>query len=343
MLSILQNDFQLHPKALFKTSLFLDWGSFGYWNPDTQDQFKSYSQQWGVQTAFLWDQWKWGLSARQVYFRQVSSYQNVDTPDQTVGNVQISKIFRGRVLSFEPTLQGVSVTGYGLLPQGSLGVRHEWAQGESAVFSRFSYSNRIPSLLDRYARASDFTGNPHLLKETDWTGQIGFENQEKGRETSVQAYAQWKQDARVFNTATVTNMDQAYILALTGTHQVSLARFLDQTTSLSLSQSKILLNASEFPYVPGLLGLAGLNFHHPGDDRSWESTWVARFSSSQSMSASSSQLAAGYIVVDAGLQLHLNRHLSVTARMENIFDRSIEIFPGYPQGRVATFLLFGEI
>lgn len=345
VIPMLQNDFKLAKRILLKTSLFYDWGYLGYQDPAAESQYRSNSQQWGAENVCLVDQWKFGLSGRQVKFNSSATFGSyraaLDVPLQNVGNLEISReIDIGNVL-VEPTFQGVWTTGYGFLPEGSLGVRNEF--GKNAVFMRTNFSSRTPSLLDRYSVTQDFTGNPNLQTETDWTGILGGEIKGKKLESSLQTYAQLKQNARVYTGNSVNNLNDAYVLALTGSTTLHLSNHLDGFYSGTVSKSRLIVTGYEFPYIPNFLNIIGMNLHEPRENRSWEWTTVVRISSSQVSHAFTGDRLPGYLTLDTGAQLNIASGLRVAGRIEDVFDRSFQLIQGYPLGRTFSVMMMGEI
>ncbi len=348
---VIQNDFRVTHRSLLKTSLVYDWGFLGYQDPSMGgSRSQSYFQQWSLQTVYLFDVWKVGVSSRQVAYRSQSTYGASDssfqTPLQNVGNLQVSREMEWGGAMVVPTFQGIWVTNYGFLPEGSLGVRSEWGNGaqvSQALFGRASFSRRTPTLLDRFATFVDFVGNPDLQTETDWTGQVGAERRGQKVEGNAQAYVQLKQNARVYTGATVNNLNDAFIFALTGTGVVHLMPQMEGTFSATASKSRLILTGYDFPYVPNFLGLAGINVHDSHEKRQWEWTAVARFSSSQVTSAVKGESLPGYFTLDTGFQFTGLPGLRLAVRVENLLDRTIERVRGYPMGRSVSVTLAGEI
>jgi len=353
---MLQNDFRLSKSSLLKTSLFYDWGYLGYLDPGSSNQSQYYFKQWGAENVCLVNQWKLGVSGRQVQFNSASSYiQNnlptastVDLPLQNIGNLQISREIDFGNISIEPTLQGIWMTDYGFIPEGSLGARADSEDGTGGIFGRASFSKRAPSILDRYSMSYDFLGNPNLKMETDWTGILGGEWKGKKAEASLQGYTQLKQNARVsiYNAAsnlTVINLNDAYVLAATGTGTFHLTRHFDLFDSGTVSKSRLLVTGYEFPYIPTFLNIAGINLHEAREKRRWEWSTMTRISSSQVVNAVTGERVPGYLTLDTGLQFNLTDGLRLAGRVEDLLDRSYELIKGYPIGRTFSVMLAGEL
>lgn len=345
VIPVVQGDFKLTRASLLKTSFFYDSAKIDYLDPDQGSSSNSRIQQWGIQNAFFWEDWKFGLSARQVSYSNLSSFQSGQpsfAPLQNIGNLQFSRMIELRTIRVEPTVQGVWVTGFGLLPQGSLGVRKEWGQGHEALYSRVSFSQRIPSLLDRYYRYTDFVGNPNLRTERDWTGILGGEVKSGRAAASVQAYAQYRQDARVPLGMTVTNLGDAAVVAVTGTGQFKVFKFLDISNSMTLSKSRLFATETQFPYVPVFLNVAGVTVHSRPTSVNWEWVTSFRLEGARVFNVSTGEQLPSYGVFDTGVSVRLWQ-ATVAARCENVLDRPIELIQGYPLGRVFSLAVSAEL
>lgn len=295
-------------------------------------------------------QWKLGLNVRQVDYSSPSDISFV-APLQTLGNIQISnEITLGSIL-VAPTIQGIWVTGFGLLPQGSLGFRKEWKENQLAVFSRTSFSRTLPSLIDRYGYYSEFIGNPGLLTELDWTQTLGAEIKSGPTEAKFSLYGQYRQNPRILQGLTITNLSDAYIVSFMGTGTLHLSDSLDVANSLTFTNSRLLATSNTFPYLPMVLDLLNINFHskipllpwNPSKTYPWEINAILRASSSRSTATWNPEEISGYFIADLATQLRIEKSISIFIRAENIFDRPVELIQGYPIGRTFSLALAGEI
>ena len=341
---VLQNDFRLGRASLLKTSVFYDGAYVGYRDVDSPESSSdSTIRQGGMESAFLHNAWKFGLSFRQVrYFSEF-----LQAPVQNIGNLQVSRLFERGRFTFEPTLQGVWVTGFGILPQGSLGARWELDSGQS-FFVRTSYSKRIPSLIDRYyvgysGASGKFVGNPELQLETDWTLTLGTQTIQKSWEGTLQAYVQFRQDTRVSLGPSVVNWGEAYIAALMENVQVHLSPSLSLLQAVTVSHSRLMAAGTEFPYVPGIMTLLGWSIHSSREPRSWDWSTNLRGASSQVYQPSSKTRLAGYLVLDTQLSFAFSSRLSLVGRVENLTNASYALVPGYSLGRSFSIVLTGEL
>lgn len=339
-LGVFQNDFQFSSESSLRFSIFSDFLALDYNDPGSY-QSKDSPKQWGAETTYRLGDWKWSLGARQI--KMVSSHLLDEVPVQSIGNVQISRGISWTNTLLEPMIQAVWATSYGVLPGGSLGLRQEWEQGKRALFARVTFSRRIPSLLDRYYVFPGFVGNPHLKTERNWTGVVGGEVRSKAFDISVQAYAQVREDARVVQGASVTNLNDARIQALTGKAVAYLSDSLDWSHSVTFSRSTVSATGFDFPYVSPWMGNSGFSLHSEKPHRSWEGVINLRFEGSRVFDVSTGDRLPAYGVIDLGFSFELTSQIFLSSRCENLLDRPIELIQGFPLGRTFSMMISGEL
>jgi hypothetical protein len=339
---VLQNDFQIAPSHILKVTTFYDFLKLDYRDPGNSWLSKDTIQQWGIESVYRAHDWKVGLSARQVSYFMDSSLQVFKAPLQSIGNIQVSRSIGWANSLLEPTFQGIWVTGFGFLPQGSLGFRQEWGQ-HLALYSRATFSRRIPSLLDRYYVFNNFVGNANLKAEQDWTGIIGGEYRSKTVESSLQVYGQFRQDAQVLQGNSISNLNHAYILSVMGKATAFLTPQLDWSNSITFSHSRILATGFAFPYVSPWMGVSGLSIHSKQNPRNWEWATNFRFQGSRVYDPVKGNQLPGFGVVDVGFSFALNSAILLAGRVENVLDRPIELIHGLPLGRTFSVTLSGQI
>jgi outer membrane cobalamin receptor len=237
----------------------------------------------------------------------------------------------------EPSLQVLNTTDFGAQPQGSCGVRYEWDRAAQAVFVRGTVSKKIPTLMDRYVRGPDFVGNPNLKIETDWTLLAGFELKKRKWAVHTEAYTQLKQDARVYSNNTIENFNGGSIMAVTGTGEARIFHEMEAVGSATVARSFLPTLNSSFPYVPDFQTLTGVRFFDRKERPHWLGSWMGRWAGPQV--GSSQMRVPSFLVWDAGMQVDLGKGLSGGVRVENAFDRSIEVIRGYPLGRIVSLTL----
>ncbi len=342
VIPVLQNDFQWRKNHFLKTSLFFDYSSLNQFNsedPLVSFSDQSRSTQWGLETAYGVDQWKISGSGRKADY--VSN--DFQTTSQGTGNFQFSRVMDLGFLSFEPMIQGIWITDYGFYPQGSVGARVECEKGRQLFYSRMTYSKQIPTLLDRYSNFTSFKGNPNLKAETDWTAVLGWQRKTRGAELSIQFYGQLRKDPRVLKAASAYNLDSATVVALSSNGKIRLSSALDITNKMTLSDSHLSELQTSFPYVPALMNILGMCLHSNQELRFWELSVFARYVSSQLYQVSSLDRLPSYLSLDLGMSWFMGGGITLSGRVENSLNRSIEMIQGYPFGRSFSALLVGEI
>ncbi len=341
---VLQNDYRYLKGILLKTSVFYDGNFLNYLDPSRAEPSRNYSRQFGFESAYLNQKWKLGLNGRRVIYFS-NSFR---APVQNIGNIHLAREIDLSSVSIEPLFQGIWVTGYGFLPQGSLGARTEWNEGRQALYSRGSISRRIPSLMDRYSNYAEspfltFLGNPDLKIETDWTGSLGWENKSSEFEVVFEVYAQLRKNPKVFVGSTVTNLDDAKVFALTSHEKVRVLSLLDFTHHFTLTHSQYLSDNRAFPYTPLFADVLGVTLHSDSGPGAWEWSSGVRFATTRTFDPSKAAKLPSYWALDTSLRYELTKQISLSGRVENVFDRKIEIVEGYPIGRSASLLVVGQI
>ena len=329
---VLQSEVVLGQRESLRSTFFIDYNRIEERDPSLAYASSHSTRQWGFEHAYLVKDWKLGGGYRSVVFE--GGGQSRQT--QGNANLQVSRWFSsGSSFSFEPTLQGVWVSGLGFQPQGTLGVRKEWGLGEKAIFSRISFSRKYPTMIDRYFQYGSFyVGNPSLKPEKIWTALSGVEWKHRRSEVSLQFYAQQRQDVRVFQDHSVTNLGNSYVLGILGSGQWPILKTTSLFHSMTLSRSEILRTRGSFPYVPSYLSVSGVRYRFETPQFLGEFYGAARVSSAVGISgeAAGAKLP-GYCVWDVGAQMTLLRRFTLGVRLEDILDRVYEVVKGYPIGR----------
>ena len=338
VIPILQSDFRITSSSLLKNSLFYDSSWLSYEDPATFSS-RSRIKQGGLSQVYLVGAWKFGSNLKWVNYQD--DFQS--PPAQIFGNFQISKEMEWGSLLVQPNLQGVWVSGFGFLPQGGLGIRKEWDHQRKALFTRWTLSHRIPSLLDWYSQDRYFQGNRNLKEERDWTGIFGGELKSERYSGSLQLYSQLRQNARVPFNATVSNLGNAFITALITQYQFKVSDQIDLFGGETLTSSRLILAGQPFPFMPTLIHLTGVSVHSRDLARGWNWTTNLRAFSSQLNDLSTNSRLPFYSMLDTSIQKRVWKEVYLTGRVENVLDRSIELIPGYPLGRSLSFMLSGAL
>lgn len=346
IIPVMQNDFYLSDHQVLKTSLFYDFNSLGYQNEEKFILSNNSTEQIGVSSVYLQGDWKFGLNYRQVKYQIKDDDILTRTQTTDMGTLQASKKWVMGPFSFEPTYQGIWITSYGFLSQASVGTRLEMNRSKEALFARWSLTKRVPSLMDRYFALQDrqFIGNPNLKTETDWTSLIGGELQHKNLSFVLQSYCQVRQDARVLSQGTILNQGNATVFAINGMTHFKLSRYVRLEDSWTFARTRFLVTGLEFPFVPSFLNVFGMNVHSSGDSKRWSGFIASRFSTRAINDVfNHNNRTNKYGIFDVGLRVALFRRISFAGRIENLFDRRIELVRGYPIGRSLSFMLAGEL
>ncbi len=377
VLPVFQADIPLKNGTLLKSSVFYEGTHLNYDDPgepgsSTHLPFSTREQvrQAGMENALLWEDWKFGLSARQL------TYQSLifRAPTETIVNFQSTKSMEWGPTTVEPTLQLTGVSQMGVWPTASLGARREWRERSPEVnsissgsrifstFARLSYSRRLPSLVERYYEMPGFfTGNPDLKSERDWTALLGVEKKEKTWETTLQGYGQYRDDSILaVGVPSPVNLGSASIFALTHTAQLRPAPLFHLTHSLTWTSSKVSAMGAPFPYLSDFIGLLSTKILFGKVLFAKVSPWAGQFESNNPGSfevsfryasgaiadPTGSTRVSGYGVLDLGFQCRLLSYgeggigsgsgrktgpsLDWTGRVENVLDRPIELVRDYP-------------
>jgi len=331
---------------VFRSSLFSDFSLLRYRDPGSGFGSRDQVQQWGLENALEFESWKVGASLRQ------SSYFGIgfQAPLQTLVNFQVSKIFGSVDWIAEPAFQVAWVNGFGFLPQGSLGFRRDWGKNQPSGYVRLGFSQKVPSLLDRYFAYGQFVGNPDLKTEENWTATTGVEWNRESFEAMLQVYAQYRNHVRVLLSRgsdslydTVSNLGGASLIAAQNTLTYRLDSSWSVYHAFSWSPSLIIATGRPFPYLPSWTELLGvsLKWGRPVCRAEWSG--VLRISGQSGVGVNTDQVLPGLWVFDTSLNLPLYRQLRLAARVENVLNHEIQWIAGYPVGRIFSVLLSGQI
>jgi len=338
VLPVLQNDFDVGESSKLKTSLFFDTSTIDYTDPGSSFSSRTDTSQLGVQTAFLSGPWKLGLSAKEINY----SSDLFRVPTQTQSNMQVSHLVELGTWTLDPNLQASWTTGVGMLPQGSLGARKDWNQGREALYTRLSYSQRVPTLAERFAIYPGYVGNPNLKNETHWTGVLGAEWSHGDVSTALESAVQWKQDVTVINGTQPQNSGDAYVGTLTLRGSIKISRFVDWRHALTLAYSRMTLTGFQYPYLPWFMKVGGLSVHSAGDLRKWEWITNLRGSSARVYDLSGDTLP-GYFLFDTSLSALITKRITWAGRIENLLGTTYQVIQGYPIDRSFSMFLTAEL
>lgn len=344
LIPVFQTDFEISPKLLLKASAFYDGQYLRYEDPGALS-IRDQMRQGGIETAWLWQSWKFGLHYRRASFHGL----DFQAPDETTINAQVSRLIEWDSHLLEPNFQAIQVTGYGWFPAGSLGYRYGWSPSLSS-FARMGYNRKIPSLLDRYY---GIFGNPELQPEETWSGILGTELDNPSWGASLQFYGRIQRDAIVADVNYVPqNLGNARILSLIQSLRVTPISGADLVQSTHLSTSRISGTGQAFPYLPGVTELLSATIYRPGtpvEDRVWQFSTIWRFEGPAAYPSGARRPGFGSWDMAARGRVAQRvrdedvQNVFLTAKVENILDREVERVSGYVDpGRVFSLALIGE-
>jgi outer membrane cobalamin receptor len=267
-----------------------------------------------------------------------------------MGSVQISRAVDLSGTLVEPSVQLVGMSAQGVLPQFGLGARRE-LEGGWAAFSRLNFSRRFPSLMDRYYVAAPFfTGNPGLRPEKATTFSLGSELKTRNLELSFQAYGQLRTDAQITTgVSSPFNAGEARVGALIQNASYTLTEGWTVLQGFTVTGSRLEATGREFPYMPSLLGQAGIQWSDTSGRGRWAADTFLRMEGARQTTGGQNlggfavwDLGARYRLVDATSRNDL-QSLELIARIENIADRIYESVQDYPNaGRIISVAVVGE-
>ena len=353
VIPVAQANWTPKPDVLIKSSVFYDNTFIRYDDISNNYSTRDRAQQVGIENATFWGDWKFGMGARRVYYGGSAFY----APTENVANLLLVRTLSldesggGRFL-IDPSIQGVYVTNFGMDPQASLGLRQEWLDGAAAVFFRWSYSRRFPSLADRYYSVPGFgsipgiLGNPSLSAETDLTYIAGVEGKSGIWSGSLQGYYQIRDNAEVITAVQgganleQLNLGQARIASLTATGSAQVMPSARLRDTLAWTHSRVDMISSPFPYVPNLVNISGVDFEPLAR---LTLTANLRTQTSEYVSSTAGSLQ-GVAFVDVQASYEFRSGIQMIGRAENVTGDPLVLSQGYPpKGRVLTISLIGPI
>lgn len=360
LVPVIQTDWLISSQALLKSSFHYDFLALKYEDPDSRFTTQDYTRQLGANSALLWKDWKFGLGFRDIDFQRTG----FKAPSETQGFLQAARSFELGNTLIDPTFQMIGVSRSGILPEGSIGIRHEWSSpserfaGRShTYFGRLSLSRRFASLVDRYYEIPGFQGNPGLQPEKAWSTLIGWEIKDPRYEILFQEYGQYRQDAQVrLGVPSPFNAGHATFFALMNTIKYKAISWIVISNDFTFTKSRLSLSGESFPYQPRAFDI--LNFKlNPGYSPSLplEADVTFRFSSGAvtgaQLAGGGAERVPGYGLLDLGLKSRIfgaspapaSQTLDAVFKIENAFDRVFELVKNYPAlGRVISVALVGE-
>jgi hypothetical protein len=351
--------------SIFKTSFFYDYAYVDY--EDSADpsvkQIKKVNQ-FGNESAYLFGSSRVGFGIRNVKYERNLQNSIGTFPSEQILNVQASHGFRfaERERShflFEPTFGGYAVTRNGFFPTLSLGLRHEnrlEGDGKCGEFLRAGFTQRFPSLLDRYyefyqpAGSTTYRGlpNPGLQPENVRSVEFGGDIAQGPYKNQIIFFVRDYKHARYTRVFTdpsapsvtnyqMVNAGNAWVVGATQSQDWKALSILDLGTRLTYQRSRIDDLRAEFPYSPNWVGILKADLHTP--DRRHGIAIVNKAATdyvaySETSGASIKRLPS-YSTLDLFVRTEVYAGVDLVGGVENVFDRRIQYRLSDPdEGRV---------
>jgi hypothetical protein len=345
--------------GIFRSIVYYDW-SFIRYDDQMGDVSRDRAIQGGIENAFETGDWRFGASERHTIYRGIDT----TAPDEDIVSLQATRIFEVAGWMIEPTLQGLAVTSFGFLPEGSLGIRKELISRGLTFFARASEARKVPSLALRFLSQA---GNPNLTPENDLSLDAGFEFELASEKISgtLQYFGQNRSNAFVPVTTVLLNGQPASIYENVGNARVqSLLSELAWKPSVSfalrnaftVSSSSIDATGGQFPYLASFVDTFSATFS--GGEKVegiplWEVSPSIRASSSfTDPFRTTGDPAPGFVFpsISASYRLpywnppwNTKMPLILSGKIENLNDAPVQYVSGYPFPRTFSLALSGQI
>jgi outer membrane cobalamin receptor len=117
---------------------------------------------------------------------------------------------------------------------------------------------------------------------------------------------------------------------------------LDLSHALTFVDSYVSSTQTDFPYLPRTVYRVSAESHAADRDSAWHLAADGRAASGAN-AGSPGILVGGYFALDLSGRLRLAREIELSARIDNVLDRGIEIVRDYPlPGRVYSVAAIGH-
>lgn len=324
-------------KTASKLTLFSDLTNLDYRSPDGAFPTFTYDQarQYGAHYALGVGSTRIGILGKKLIYRT-----SVPTPDEDMGQIQIIKGWGYNKLMIEPWVRGTVVSGYGVLPEGALGLRLELSP-EFRFFHRSAYTRRFPTLSDRfYTLAGLSEANPNLTPETNYSFTLGIETTVLNRlQNLLQLTYQLSEDIHQFLPVSPTKLgpfgDPIYstqnagfgqMLTLFHNIQVDVMPWFEVTKSFSINLSRLDRTRAKYNYLPWAKNVYIFRFHEPSEDR-WSASIVHQWVSE---TVTPTKSLASYLVADLAFDYRIGGWFTIGAKVENIANHLYEVKANEP-------------
>ena len=371
---IFQADVDLTKDLLLKSSFHYDSIYLRTETPENRERGRDHILQGGVDAALVargpGGDWKLGASVRRdtlnsdfVSQDPVNGFVARAAAGETLASVQLAPLWDLGSVQVAPTLQGVSLTGFGFRPAGSLGFRVP-LNSDQALFARGAFSRRYPSLSDRFYNAGPIQANADLAVEKDWTAILGWELPGKSLQAEVDLYGQQRQNAIQGVPGgvgyTTVNLGDARVESLLHSVRYLAGAHVAIRESGSYTHSRVEKTGLPFPYQPKLTQLLALDFADHIEDPRWMGSLVGRAQSRVLapifrtlpvfFSDAKAELpATSYLDLQGQVEIFRSPNsagfskVDLIALIENTFNQNLELQRDYPsEGRILSVGVVGQ-
>lgn len=355
LMPVLSGEWRLTPELTWRTTAFYDDLYLEYRDPavSVAPLTSDNARQWGLAQTLESGGYRLGLSARQFSYTRMTGA----LPLQTQGNLQLSKSWDWSPWTFEAQGTVVWISEFDPQPQASVGLARKLGESQQ-LFARASWTQKFPSLLDRYYAFGTFVGNPGLRTEQDGTLVLGWRVSTPQFEAKLQGLGQWRENARVRVGNTVSNLGRAWV----GSGQLDAewaycgARLGEGTALLGRasvlgSWSQLSETGTLFAYLPVALGTLGTTARWTRQGVGPGGGWLKTLEGTVRLRAQAAALAdvgnefwlPPFMVVDAELRLALLKQVYLSGVIENLFDSPLQTVLDFPIHRSGALTLRLEI
>ncbi len=345
LIPVLEARARLSDSAQWLGSLYYDGSAYRNWTNWTASadpSFQIVAQQLGTQNWLLWDKNRIGLQARGTFVNS----NGISVPLEGELRAVLSRKVQwgwNHEWSVEPVVQGTWVSGFTLLPEGSVRLGRRWGEtlqgtvgGEA--FAAVAYQRRFPTI-DPF-----FLGNPGLQPESMVSAQLGDRASARLGEWRFGAdtwlAAGYREGVMLFTGSTTENRGAAWQGSATALVSARAKAGFFVSPSVTFQQTRVIDTGLPMPLSPEWVGVARIGWERPELRSPWGVFLSGRVSGDFVASAAGGPLG-GYVTWDAGAwwQPGFARQwgLKAQAGVQNITDRSFEVGPQSPAaGRSVT-------
>ena len=309
-----------------QATLYGDIQSLDSTDYDSHDRIQSY----GMESAIIYRDTTFSLSARQVNFENNSAGRFTEWPAHA-GLTQALRFSSGTVL--KGTLSADYLSGYAIYAGGRVSGSFPVSKRE-AFFSEIQVTPKFPSIQDRLyvLPAFGYQGNPDLIPEQVYAWIFGYEDEASFIKTKTQIKAEHRLDLILLTSdfSTMTNSGSGNFLSLTHSAKLRITQSLQAQGQVLASYSRLDSTGKPYPRLPGLSAGGTLNFN-PNDSWSFQ-TQAKWMGDSTETNGSTLQ---NYLLLGERATFAFNEGFQITLGVDNLLDTRAEAIRNYPlPGRI---------